>query len=313
MNPMGGLPRRKTVLNGLDAKAPKLILDSGNALFRAPGLNDDASKDRARFILKTMGDLGTQVMAVGVRDLSAGLPFLQEIAKGGKVKLLSANLREKDAAPFEGSTVLTAGGIKVGVIGASPAALGIPPLPAVQEQVKKLKAQKPDLIVVLAAMPYPDALQLSTQLKTDVDFILQSSDSRASNPQWSEGNLVTSSGERGRQVGRLDLNVTGKGPWVNVDQTAQDQELLKGLDQRINELKERRKGITDKKALQEFDQTLVELTKRRNDQAKKAGAATAAGARTLKLAWLPLDRTAADDEALKAEVLKYEPTYAAPH
>ena len=55
------------------------------------------------------------------------------------------------------------------------------------------------------------------------------------------------------------------------------------------------------------------MTKRRNEQAKKASAATAPGARTLKLTWVALDRTQADDEPLKAEVLKYEPTYAAPH
>lgn len=304
------------MLSKLEAKPPSLVLDSGNALFRAPGLGDEQAKTRAKFVLDTMGALGTQVMAVGTRDLVAGIPWLLEAAKGSKVKLLSANLREKtkdgEHAPFDGSTVLTAGGLKIGVIGASPADTGGPPLPAVRDQLKKLKG-KVDLTVLLAAVPYADALQMSTELKGDVDLVLQSSDSRGSGPLWNEGNLVISSGERGRSVGRLDLNVTGKGPWVNVDQVDTDKQLLAGLDQRLNELKERRKGVTDKKALQELDQTLVDFTKRRNDQAKKASAATAPGARTLKLTWVALDRTIADDEPLKAEVLKYEPTYAAPH
>ena len=33
----------------------------------------------------------------------------------------------------------------------------------------------------------------------------------------------------------------------------------------------------------------------------------------LKLTWLALDSTVADDGPLKAKVLEYEPTYAAPH
>jgi 2',3'-cyclic-nucleotide 2'-phosphodiesterase (5'-nucleotidase family) len=316
MNPMGGLPRRKTMLSRLEAKPPKLVLDAGNALFRAPGLSDEAAKQRAKFVLDTMGALGTQVMAVGTRDLVAGLPWLLEASKGAKVKLLSANLREKtkdgERAPLDGSTVLTAGALKVGVIGASPADTGGPALPAVREQLKKLKG-KVDLTVLLAAVPYPDVLQLSTELKGDIDLILQSSDSRGSNPQWNEGNEVISSGERGRSVGRLDLNLAGKGPWVNVDQVATEKQLLEGLDARVKELKERRKGVTDKAALQELDTTLIEMTKRRDEQAKKAGAGTAQGARTLKLTWVALDKNLADDEPLKAEVLKYEPTYAAPH
>jgi 2',3'-cyclic-nucleotide 2'-phosphodiesterase (5'-nucleotidase family) len=312
MNPMGGLPRRKTALNNLDAKAPKLVLDAGNALFRAPGLTDDQSKERAKFVLETMNELGTQVMAVGARDVVAGVPFLVQASKGLKLKLLSANLRENDKAPFEGSTVLTAGGLKVGVIGVSPAAMGLPPLPAVKEQIGKLKGRV-DLLVVLAAIPFADAMQLSSALKTDVDLVFQSSDSRGSTPQWNEGNLVISAGERGRSLGRVDLNLAGKGPWVNLDQTAQDGELLKGLEQRLAELKERRKGITDKKALAEFDTTIADFAKRRDDQAKKASAATAGDARSLKLNWVSLDRTVADDEPLKKKVLKYEPTYAAPH
>jgi 2',3'-cyclic-nucleotide 2'-phosphodiesterase (5'-nucleotidase family) len=312
MNPMGGLPRRKTALNNLDAKAPKLVLDAGNALFRAPGLTDDLSKERAKFVLETMNELGTQVMAVGTRDVVAGVPFLVQASKGLKLKLLSANLREGDKAPFEASTVLTAGGLKVGVIGVSPAAMGLPVLPAVKEQIGKLKG-KVDLLVVLAAIPFADAMQLSSALKTDVDLVLQSSDSRGSSTQWNEGNIVISAGERGRTLGRVDLNLAGKGPWVNLDQTAQDAELLKGLEGRLAELKERRKGITDKKALAEFDTTIADFTKRRDDQAKKASAATAGDARTLKLNWVSLDRTVADDEPLKKKVLKYEPTYAAPH
>jgi len=319
MNPLGGLPRRKKALEAAAKEAAAknagkpLVIDAGNALFRGPGMDDDASKKRAKFILSTMAMLGTQVMAVGERDLGAGLPYLLEIAKGSPMKLLSANLRDdKGKAPFEASAVLTSGKWKVGVIGASPAARGIPPLVAVTEEVKKLKG-KADVLVVLAAVPYPDALQLSTELKGQVDFILQSGDSRQSQAQLSEGNVVIPAGERGRALGRLELTLGGKGAWVNLEQAAVDKQLLDGLEQRIAELKERKKGITDRKALADFDATLKDFDARRAELAGKAKAGTAPGARAFKLQWVPLDAAVGDDEALKAQVLVHEPGYAAPH
>jgi 2',3'-cyclic-nucleotide 2'-phosphodiesterase (5'-nucleotidase family) len=310
MNPLGGLPRRKKVLEKLAGAA--LVVDAGNALFRAAGLDDDASKKRARFILDTMGGLGTQVMAVGTRDLVAGLPWLVAAAKGNKMKLLSANLRDQGKAPFEPSAVLKSGSTRVAFIGVSPAETGLAPLAAVTDEVKKLKG-KADVIVVLAAVPYADALQISTELKGQIDFVLQSSESRASFPQLSEGNVVIGSGERGRTVGKLTLGLSGRGPWVNLDQANNDKAALDSLDQRIKELKDRRAAITDKKALADFDGTLADFNKRRAELQKAASAATASGSRTFKAEWVSLDASVGDDEALKAKVLEYEPTYAAPH
>jgi 2',3'-cyclic-nucleotide 2'-phosphodiesterase (5'-nucleotidase family) len=309
MNPLGGLPRRKKALAKLKGA---LVLDAGNALFRAVGVDDAPAKERAKFILKTLGELGTQAMAVGRRDLVGGLPFLLEAAKGSKLKLLSANLRDGDKAPFEPSAVFTVSGVKVGVIGLSPAETGLPPLVSAQDEVKKLKP-KVDVVVLLAAVPYADAVQLSTELKTQVDLVLQSSDSRGTFPQLSEGNVIISSGERGRSIGKLDLKLTGKGPWVNADQAKQDEQLLNGLEARIKDLQARRAGVTDKAALKDLDATLDDFNKRRAELTKKASAATAPGVRSVKLEWVAMDATVGDDEALKAQVLKFEPTYAAPH
>lgn len=311
MNPLGGLPRRKKVLEKLLPLKP-LVLDAGNALFRAPGLDDEASKKRARFILETMGALGTSVMAVGARDLVGGLTFLVDIAKGSKVKLLSSNLREGGKAPFEASAVLKVGAMRVAVIGASPASTGVPPLVAVTDEVKKLKG-KAELVVLLAAMPYADALQLSTELKGQLDFVLQSGDSRVTMPQLSEGNVVIGAGERGRSVGQLTVTPGGKGTWVNANDAASARLLLADLDGRIKELQGRRAAITDKKALVDFDQTLADFAQRRAELVKQANAAVVPGARSFKLDWVALDTTVGDDEVLKARVLEFEPTYAAPH
>jgi len=97
----------------LDKLAPAnvLVLDSGNALFANAGVATEAEKARATFILGVMEQLGTKAMAVGQRDLSAGLPFLQGLAKTSKVKLLSANLLRAGKRVFDAGVVIDAGGV----------------------------------------------------------------------------------------------------------------------------------------------------------------------------------------------------------
>jgi hypothetical protein len=58
---------------------------------------------------------------------------------------------------------------------------------------------------------------------------------------------------------------------------------------------------------------MKDYEKRRAEQAARANAAVAPGARTFKLAWVSLDTAVGDDAPLKAKVLEYEPGYAAPH
>jgi 2',3'-cyclic-nucleotide 2'-phosphodiesterase (5'-nucleotidase family) len=316
MNPTGGLAKRKTLLKSWSGQ-PLLVIDAGNALFQNPGAADAKQQERAAFIAKTMAELGTVAMAVGTRDLAAGLPFLKASAEKAKLKLLSANLREGEKSLFEGSTVWTGSGVKVGLIGLSapgpalgePKVTGAPVVEAAKAEVAKLKG-KVDVLVVLAAVPYAEALKLSNELQDSVDFVVQSSDSRGQVAQEVGGTHLIGAGDRGRMLGRLELKLSGKGPWVDLAEKDRDAQSVAMLEQQISTLKTRLKATTDAAAKSSLQEAMMQMQKRREDQSKKAKAAVAPGARTMNLQWKALDSAVGDDESLKREVLVHEPTYA---
>ncbi len=230
--PQGGLARRKTALEAERARGlPLVLMDAGNALFREPTRQEEPLvQQRAELVLEQMEAQGTVAMAVGERDLSQGLSWLQKAtrARGKKMKLLSANLVDKAGkAPFAASLVVEAGGLKVGVVGVSPEGTpagepglkGRPPKEAALAEARKLRqSRKVDVVVVLAAVPYQEAVKLALLAEDAVDFVVQSNDTKG----IGIGELVGShaavfpAGELGKQVTRLELSVDGPGPSVDL-------------------------------------------------------------------------------------------------
>lgn len=79
---------------------------------------------RAGAILGAMGQLRYGAMAVGVRDLDAGLETLKRQARAGKVPLLAANLVDPKGRPvLPPSRVVRVGKVRVGIVGLSSADL----------------------------------------------------------------------------------------------------------------------------------------------------------------------------------------------
>ncbi len=317
--PSGGLARRKTVIEQARASGPVLVLDAGNTLFRAAGQDDAPSQERARFILEAMGELGTFAMAVGARDQGLPVDVLREQAGQAKVRLLSANLVGADGKPlFPGAAVAELSGTKVGVIGVSPpgpsgwpGVAGQPVVERVLAEARKLKG-KVAVVVVLAAVPYADALQLSTQAKDAVDFILQSHEGRGvGTAQRSEGNHVLPSGERGRQVAKLQLGGKGKGAFVDLDERKRAQQMIELLENQQKTLKERLAKAQDPHGKQELEKALASISASRARH-EKVVKGTAVG-RTFSLEWMTLGPEVADDPGLKARVDRLEPPGSASH
>lgn len=312
------------MLEGWTREAP-LVVDSGNALFRAEtGSADEAARQRASLILSAMGRLGTRVMAVGARDLTAGPEFLAAEAKKAGVSVLSCNLSRSGKAVFEGSALLTVQGLKVAFVGVTgPMSQGSPTapaalvatavVPAVAAELAKLPVH--DVTIVLAATSYADSLQLATELGKKIDFVLQSGESRGGQPpqRVGAGAYVLSSGQKGQLLGHLALEVGGPGPWVDLELTGREKQQLDFLDGQLRTLEERLEKATDVAARKDLGGSMTEMRQRRAEQQRAVDAATRPGARTLKLEWKALDPSVKDDPALKAEVLKVEPTYAGSH
>ncbi len=317
-NPTGGLPKRKTVLDA--AHGPNvLVLDAGNALFRNAGNASAADLVRARFVLEQMGTLGTKAMAVGVRDLSAGLDFLLSEAKKSPVKLLSCNLQRGGKPVFEASMIVEVAGLKLAIIGVSapgPIVIGAPDVAAVgtveavRAALKKLG--KHDVTLVLAASNYADSLELAQQLKGQVDFVVQSGEFRGTQPpQRVEGSdtFVFASAQKGQALGKLTFEPgKGKGPISDLTAAERDRQHLEFVKGQVATLEGRLKAAKDPKARADLERTMQSIRERQAALTKTVSLPP--GARTMKLEWVVLNSSVADDPALKAEVLKIEPTYA---
>jgi 2',3'-cyclic-nucleotide 2'-phosphodiesterase (5'-nucleotidase family) len=290
-----------------------LVLDTGNALYRIPGNPDPAAKERAAFVLKTMAQLGTAAMAAGARDLSEGPDVLRDQAQKAGLKVLSANLLDKDQKRiFPASTVVSQGGVRVGLIGLTAAGVSgaESPVPAGVAEAKKVRAQA-DVVIVLAATSYADALQLAAQAGDTVDFVLQSSESRPPGyAQRQEKAFVVSSGERGRGVARLDLTTLGKGVFADLTEIARNRQTLTLLEARIADQKQRMAAAVDGgKPDPGATQSLSSLERRHKEVEAQVQAATKPGPRSFSLDFPMLGADVADDPPLQAAVAKIEPPH----
>jgi 2',3'-cyclic-nucleotide 2'-phosphodiesterase (5'-nucleotidase family) len=322
MNPTGGLPRRKSALAQLTLKGPTLAFDSGNALFALEGKGQLELEPRARFILQTMAKLGVKVMAAGAKDLGPGASWLKAEAVKAGVQIVSANLEENGKRVFEGSTVITAGGVRVGFIGLSPPGETVgntpmtagPILPAVKAELQKLKG-KTDLVIVLAAVHQPDAFEIAKAFKSEVDFVIRSGDQQGNIPaqRIDDSAWVMTGGQRGQSVVQAVLKLDGKGAFIDLSEVAREKELLASLDVKIKEFEPRVKAAKDPESKKLMETTMKELQARRAEQKKKVDPGVSPTARTFDLNYAVLDASVVDEPSLKTEVLKYEPTYAGAH
>lgn len=307
------------MLSGLTGNV--LVLDSGNALFRVnPGARPTEDDERrARLVLSTMGVLGTKLFAVGLRDLVAGAGFLTTEAKKAGVQLVSTNLELNGKPAFARSAVIDQGGVKVAVLVASgfgpvpgaPGLVGTATLAALKAELGRLPAR--DLTIVIDTAGYEESMALADALSGSVDVVIQSGEFRGTvPPQRVKDTFLLASGQRGQSVAKLELTLAkGTGPFSDLNESARDVELLQNLDNQLKSLAERLKLAKDAQAKQGLQALMKEMKTRREEQAKRVK--TAAGARTLKLDWLLLGADIKDDEAIKAEVLKVEPTYSGLH
>ncbi len=203
------------------SKGPTVVLDSGDALFpdyRLPPT--DAQKAQARTLLEGMARIGTAAVAVGDRDLAAGVDWLvRESAEAG-VPFLAANLQTADGKkPFGASTLVEAGGTKVGVIGVwssgkLPSGLqATDPLAAAKEEAGKLRAKGATVVVALVHGRQSEADDIAAV----VDFVAPSHEGAASLPFQPHGSAgwLDSASQKGQTVLRLSVHPEGEGAFAD--------------------------------------------------------------------------------------------------
>ncbi|RKH27521.1 5'-nucleotidase [Corallococcus praedator] len=310
-----------------------LALDAGNALFKslADG-QDPTAKLRAGLLLEQMGAQGYTAMAVGQRDLVLGVDFLKKKTKGAKLSLVSANLVDaKGQRLFPASVVTTAGELKVGIIGVSPASpdpkggdsaaflppgvQGQPVQPAVAAEVKRLRTtEKVDVVVLLAAVPYAEAVKLA-QGAEGVDFVVQSHDGRGVGMAQRQGvSTLIPPGERGRQVAKLEVSVEGTGPFSDQSEANRALESQRMVEANITRVKERLKTEKDEATRRSLQETLTSFEARRDALGRTAAtSAPAKEGRTFLLSYVQLGADVASDKAVQQQVERVEPPGSAGH
>jgi 2',3'-cyclic-nucleotide 2'-phosphodiesterase (5'-nucleotidase family) len=297
-----------------------VLMDAGNALFRDKERREETLvHQKAELVLEQMEAQGTLAMAVGERDLSQGLPYLQKATRGRKMKLLSANLVDKvGKAPFASSMVVEAGGLKVGVVGVSPEGApagepglkGKPPVETALAEARKLrKTKKVDVVVVLAAVPYQEAVKLALVAEDAVDFVVQSHDARG----LGIGELVGShaaifpAGELGKHVTRLELSVEGPGPSKDLGSGSRARKQLAVVEDNLLKAQARFASATDEQTRGELTRTITELEGRLRQLETEVDVKPPPGGRAHQLSYVTLGEAVAADPALKQRVDQIEP------
>lgn len=292
-----------------------LPIDAGNSLFAEFYKSGPEDQAKADLIAQAMAGMGVQVIGVGMRDLSAGPEFIAALAKKHKLQPLSANLARDGKLIFKASTILNVGGVKVGVIGASPpnpfkfpGVVGLPLQDTVIPEAKRLRPLV-DVVVVLAPVMYPDAMQIASQAEGAVDLVLQNHEGRGAGPGVPVAvadNFLIHTGERGRQIARLELTLAGKGPFQDGHQSDRERQSLEILDRQVGEVKKRLAATTDPAQKQSYQATLESFQTRRVQVVKQLGEKKGAG-RSLRLSFPMLGPDVASDPVLEAQVAKHNP------
>lgn len=307
-------------------KSPALlVLDSGNALFANAGVATDADKKRATFVFGVMEELGTRVLVVGQRDLSAGTAFLEQLGKGKKLKLLSANLQRDGKRLFDASVIIEVNGLKVALVGLTapgPVAPNEPKVmaqPTVESAKAAIAALGPrDLTVVIAATSYADAMQLSTELGASVDFVIQSGEFRGTQPPQrvdEKSAVLLASAQKGQALAKLEVTspAGAKGAFVDLSIVDRDRQQASFVGDQLKTLDDRLKLAKDKAAIEQLKQTMAELKKRKAELDAQVSKKIAPGSRTFGFGWTLLGADVADEPKLKARVLEIDPAYSGSH
>ena len=314
----GGLARRKTAIaRERGQSGAVLVLDSGNALFKsARSASEPNAQARATLLLEQMDAWGTAAMAVGARDLVLGPGWLQQVTRQAKMKLVSANLVDARGKPlFVPSTVVTVGGERVGVVGLSPegelapGVVGQPPGPAALAEARRLRArEKLALVVVLAARPMDQARRIARQVEGSVDFILQSHEGRLPGVAQHEGSVtLLPSGERGRQLGRLELRLRGAGPFFDVTEVTRAREGLRLLEENLSRAEHRLESEPDAATRRSLTEALEGLRARRQELSHQAAMDPETATRTQRLSFVALGPYVAEDPELKQRAERIAP------
>jgi hypothetical protein len=147
-----------------------------------------------------------------------------------------------------------------------------------------------------------------------VDFVAQSHDNRGVGMAQRNGfATLIPTGERGRQVARLELSVDGAGPFTDLTEASRARESLKVVEANVTRTKERLAATQDATAKQALQSALENFQARRAALLQTAGKGATGFPRTHQLSYIALGGDVGSDAALQKVVERIEPPGSAGH
>lgn len=246
----GGLARRATILDRARMDGDTIVqVDAGDFL---PALTDEQSAgaaplsldDRSHVVLSSYRRMGVDVVTLGERELALGPTHLAAALKAADLKVVAANVVDARTKrhPFPASELVTAGDIRVGV-------MGILDLPAERaDEVRRhgfriedaaevgrktaeaLRTSGAQLVVGLFHVGggLPRVQEILTQA-IGIDVVIMSRTAEAAEPHVSTRvgrTLVVSAAAAGAELGRLAVS----GVRAGSDPVLEDRALPLGKD-----------------------------------------------------------------------------------
>jgi len=213
---LGGIDRLAALVKAEKAKGNCLVLDAGDFMRGSP----EANRTRGMVMIDALSRIGYDAVCVGERDLEWVTEQIDTIAQKATFRLLgdrALGARSGVDMPVTRPSLLReVGGIKVGLIGVLDDALiqrdsadtslfssGLKPEQIVDREVKALRSQNADIIVVLAHVPLWKVRELALEFKDVTAFICGHEGKvfeLGALPQDSLS-LVVEAGARGQRVG----------------------------------------------------------------------------------------------------------------
>ena len=244
-----------------------LLLDAGDLLFPDSITPEETAQRevKAELILQANVAMGVDAAAVGDQDLALGVHWLAEEAKKTGYPFLSANLLTSDGKPvFPGHVTKTVCGTKVGifsvmtptgldgkpVLGNDPGYRIDDPIETAKKEIAGLQLDGAQVIVAVTHLGLTEDLQLADAAPGIAMIFGGHSESPLAEPQKKGSTWIFQTGQKGKQLGLLTLDLAGPLPQAitsvkDASDASRAQLRIQTYQDRIAEVKQQLAAATE--------------------------------------------------------------------
>jgi hypothetical protein len=228
-----------------------VLLDAGDLLFDTYSVPEnirDSSAKKAELLFAAYSKLGYDALNVGDQDLALGRDFLLDKAREFKINLISANIVDSQtgALVFKPYIVKEIGKTKIAIIGVMNDKISLDSLgpqmaglrvadatEAVRKYVNEVRGSVKAVILV-SQLGITGDNQIAKEVK-GIDLIVGGhSKTYLGQAVKNDSTLIVQASEKGKYIGKIELQLKGSWPYNFVDITSKQAEDVKKLEKKLS-------------------------------------------------------------------------------